>query len=160
MRRGAATLATSLVLCDLLTSSFIHVSAGWVNDGPGSALLWITMQVALVAGVVSLARAHSARRSAVLDTVRLRYTVRGLVVLAGCSVVALALAAADVVDELATTGIDRAPVALIGALTLSVAVLPAAGATAAWQAARRLAAIDDAPLTATGREPSATCATP
>jgi len=115
--------------------------------------LWIVGQVGLVAGVVSRARARAARRGELLDTIRLRYVVRGLIVLAACSLVTLALAAADVLDEITTSGAIGAPVALIGALTLSVGMITAAGVIAAWQAARRLAAIDQAPLSATGREP-------
>lgn len=152
-RRGAVMLAACLVICDVLTSSFLHVAAGWINDGPGSALLWIVGQIGLVAGVVSLARAHAARRDEVPDTVRLRYAARGLIVLAGCSALTLALTAADLAEEITSRGIGHATVVVIAALTLSMGIITAAGAIAAGQASRRLATIDDSRLTATGREP-------
>lgn len=151
--RGAVMLAACLVLCDVLTSSFLHIAAGPINDGPGSALLWIVGQIALVVGMTSLARARAARRDQGLDTARLRYIARGLIVLAGCSALTLALTAADLVDEITTRGLGHSTTVVIAALTLSLGIITAAGASAAGQAARRLATIDDSPLSATGREP-------
>jgi hypothetical protein len=57
VRVGAAALALLLVLCDLCTSSILNLRLGWVSGGPGTPLLWITGQLGLVAGVMSLARA-------------------------------------------------------------------------------------------------------
>lgn len=152
-RRGAAMLVACLALCDVSTSSFLHVAPGWINDGPGSALLWIIGQIGLVAGVVSLARAHAARREDVLDMARLRYVARGLLVLAGCSALTLTLAAAAVVDEITSGGIGLTAAVAIAALTLSIGVITAAGAIAACQASRRLGTVDNSPLSASGREP-------
>lgn len=59
--QGAVMFRLSRVLCDMCTSSFVH-AAPWVNDGPGSAPLWIFGQVGLIAGVVSLACARIVRR--------------------------------------------------------------------------------------------------
>lgn len=149
-RRGAAMFFSSLLLVDLSTSSLIHVAPGWLNDGPGSALLWIIGQVGLVAGAISLARARVARRQDPPDTIRLRYAVRGLIVLSICTMLTIGIAAAGIVTQDTTTG-PRSLV-LLAALTLACAAVTAISAATTWRASRRLVALDDLPVTATGRE--------
>lgn len=147
-RRGAAMFVLALVLWDVSTSSFIHVAPRWINDGPGSALLWIIGQVGLIAGVTSLVRARIARRADGLDTARLRYVVRGLAVLAACTAITVAIVAAGAITQITMGAADRSSAAL------ATLILGCLGVTAssAWQAGRRLATIDDTPLAATGRE--------
>jgi hypothetical protein len=144
-------LVLFLVLCDLCTSSFISVPFGWVTNGPGTLLIWIVGQVGLVAGVVSLARAYSARRMDVAETVRLRYAVRGLIVLAVCAAIVVTVAASGAVTEVTNPAAGHSLV-LPGVLVLASAAITAIGASAAWRARRRLATVDDTPLGASGRE--------
>lgn len=79
-RNGALLLAGFLALCELLTSSLIHVAG--VGDGPATLVVWATGQVGLVAGVTALARGDAIRRAPVLDTTRLTYAARSQLVLA------------------------------------------------------------------------------
>ncbi|MDQ6805806.1 MAG: hypothetical protein M3065_12750 [Actinomycetota bacterium] len=150
-RRGGVLFVLSLALWDLCTSSFIHVAPGWINDGPGSALLWIIGQVGLVAGIVSLARARVARRTDTVDTARLRYAVRGLLVLAVCSAITVSLAATGVAVAL-TGPATRHGQLLLAGLILACAAITIASSATVWQAHRRLGALEHLPLTATGRE--------
>ena len=46
---------------------------------------------------LSLVRARIARRADGMDTVRLRYVIRGLVLLAVCTAITLAIAAAGII---------------------------------------------------------------
>jgi hypothetical protein len=151
-RIGAATLALFLVLCDLCTSSFLSVPMGWVSDGPGTPLVWITGQVGLVAGVVSLARGRIARRSDGLDTIRLRYVVRGLLVLVACAALTVVVAASGVAVALATGAAHRSALVAVAAGLLLCAAVTAVGGWSARTASHRLASVDGPPLTATGRE--------
>ena len=150
-RCGAIMFVLFLVLCDLCTSSFISVPLGWATDGPGTLLIWIIGQVGLVAGVVSFARVHNARRLDVADTVRLRYAVKGLIVLAVCAAIAVTIAASGAATELTGTA-ARQSLIWPAALVLVCAAMTATGASAAWRARRRLAAFEDTPLSASGRE--------
>ena len=152
-RTGAVTLVLFLVLCDLSTSSLIAAPPGWVSDGPGTLLIWITGQVGLVAGVISLVRARAARGADGVDTMRLRYVVRGLIVLAICAATTIAIAASGVIVALTTSAAHRGSLAVIVALVLVCAIVSAIGAVSAHIAGRRLTAIDSDPLVATGREP-------
>lgn len=151
-RRAASMFLLALVLWDLCTSSFLHVAPGWVNDGPGSASLWILGQVGLVAGAVSLARARIARRVDDTDTIRLRYIVRGLIVLSSCTVLTVAIAAAGVASATTTHSPRHDSWVLLAALTLGCAAVTAISASATWRASQRLAVLDGAAVTSTGRE--------
>ena len=151
-RSAASMFLLALVLWDVCTSSLIHVAPGWVNDGPGSASLWILGQVGLVAGAVSLARARIARRAEGMDTIRLHYIVRGLIVLSICTVLTVGIAAAGVASATTTHGARGASWMLLMALTLACAAVTAISASATWRATRRLGALDDAAVTSTGRE--------
>lgn len=151
-RRAASMFLSALVLWDLCTSSFLHVAPGWVNDGPGSASLWIIGQVGLVAGAVSLARDRIARRADGTDTSRLHYIVRGLIVLSICTMLTVAIAAAGLASATTTNSARHDSWMLLAALTLGCAAVTAISASATWQASQRLAALDGAAVTSTGRE--------
>ncbi|MDQ6777288.1 MAG: hypothetical protein M3071_13960 [Actinomycetota bacterium] len=148
--RGGLLFVLSLVTWEACTSSFIHVAPAWINDGPGSALLWIIGQVGLVAGIVSLARARVARRSATLDAARLRYAVHGLIVLAACSAITVSLAGTGVAIALDGPAARHGQI-LLAALILACAAITAMSAATVWQAHRRLGALERLPLAATGR---------
>jgi hypothetical protein len=150
-RRGGVLFVLSLVLWDLCTSSFIHLAPAWVNDGPGSALLWILGQVGLVAGTVSLARARVVRRTNTVDSTRLRYAVRGLIVLATCTAITVLLTGIGVASEFGNSATRHGPI-LLGAVILACAALTVTTAATAWRAHTRLGALEHGPLSATGRE--------
>jgi hypothetical protein len=152
VRTGAAMLALFLILCDLCTSSFLNVPLGWVSDGHGTPLLWIVGQVGLVAGVVSLVRARIAARDDELDTVRLRYAARGLLVLAASAVITVAIACSGIATVLAAGSAHRGSVWLFAVWVLVCGVVTTVAASSTVTASRRLESIDDSPLTATGRE--------
>lgn len=105
----------------------------------------------LVAGIVSLARVRVARRSATLDSARLRYAVRGLTVLATCTAVTVLMAGSGVLIALINPAAHHGLVPL-GALILACAAVTTISAASVWQADRRLRALEPPPLTATGRE--------
>ena len=151
-RSGAWMFLLALVLWDLCTSSFVHVAPGWVNDGAGSASLWIIGQVGLIAGAVSLARARIARRADGADTVRLRYVVRGLIVLSICTVLTVGIAAAGVADTAIAHSARHDSWVLLAALTLGCCAATAISASATWRARQRLAVLDGPAVTSTGRE--------
>lgn len=150
-RHTGMLFVLSLLLWDLCTSSLVHVAPGWINDGPGSALLWIIGQAGLVAGTVSLARARVARRRDTFDSARLRYAVRGLAVLAMCTAITVLMTGTGVLIALTSTVARRGQI-LLAALIVACAALTAISAAGVWQAHRRLAALDREPLTATGQE--------
>jgi len=150
-RHAGLLFALSLVLWDLCTSSFVQVAPRWINDGPGAVLLWIVGEVGLVAGIVSLARARVARRSDRFDSARLRYAVRGLAVLAMCTAITVVLTGTGVAIAL-TDPVAHLSQVLLAALMLACAALTATSTAEVWQAHTRLAALDRAPLAATGRE--------
>jgi hypothetical protein len=151
-RVGAAALVLFLVLCDLCTSSFLNVRLGWVTDGPGTPLLWITGQVGLVAGVLSLVRARIARRTAGIDTVRLRYAARGYLVLAVSATISVGIAASGAVSELTAPAGNGAVVLLVTVLIAACAAVSLVCGHRALGAERRVAALDKGTPTATGRE--------
>jgi hypothetical protein len=151
-RSGASMFLLALVLWDLCTSSFIHVAPGWINDGLGTVSLWILGQVGLIAGAVSLARARVARRADGTDTIRLRYIVRGLIVLSICTGVTVAIAMVGVASAATTQGARHDSWVLLAALTLGCVVVTAIGTSATWRASQRLAVFDGIAVTSTGRE--------
>jgi hypothetical protein len=98
-------------------------------------VLVVAGQVALVAGAVSVARAHVANRTGAFDATRLRYLLRGHAVVAVCAAVA---AVSLVIDG------DVPGAALL--------LASSAAALATLRGSRRLDSLDPAPPAATGRE--------
>jgi hypothetical protein len=152
VRVGAAALALLLVLCDLCTSSILNLRLGWVSGGPGTPLLWITGQLGLVAGVMSLARVRIAHQAQGVDTVRLRYAARGLLVLSAAAAFSVGIAVSGLVPALSSNAGQRAPVLLLASVVAACAILTLVCAWRARSADRGLVALDDTPLAATGRE--------
>jgi hypothetical protein len=132
-RRGFALLALLLAVLALWGIGAVRIG------GPGAGLMVVLGgQIALVAGAVSLARAHVAARFGALDELRLRYILRGHTTVAVC--------AAIVAATLLLNG--RAPIAAIAILGGSIAWALAA----TLRAGRRLAPFLHSPAAGTAAD--------
>jgi hypothetical protein len=102
---GTALFVAAIVCSDLVTSDFTRISAPWLSDGPGTLVIWVVGQVALVAGAVTVIRA-TAYTLGKAATAQL-YIVHGMFVVTVCAALALGVGAAGVLTGPGNIGAER-----------------------------------------------------